>query len=69
MLGMLNGWEILLIAAAVLLLFGARKLPALARSLGQSIKEFKGGFREASAEECGKVPKAPAVVPSGSKNA
>ena len=69
MLGMLNGWEILLIAVAVLLLFGARKLPALAKSLGQSIKEFKGGFREASTEECGKVRKAPEAVPSGSENA
>jgi sec-independent protein translocase protein TatA len=69
MLGMLNGWEILLIAAAVLLLFGARKLPALAKSLGRSIKEFKGGFREANMEEHGKIRKAPEVVPSGSKNA
>lgn len=45
---MLNGWEIALIAAAVLLLFGARKLPALARGLGQSIREFRGAVREDS---------------------
>ena len=40
-LGMLNGWEIVLILAVVLVLFGAKKLPELARGLGQGIKEFK----------------------------
>lgn len=37
----LGGPELLLILAVVLLLFGAKKLPELARGLGQSIKEFK----------------------------
>ena len=37
---MLNGWEIFLIVAVVFLLFGARKLPQLAKGLGQGIKEF-----------------------------
>ena len=66
---MLNGWEILLIVAAFFLLFGARKLPALAKALGQSIKEFKGGFRDASTEECGRVRKGTEAVPNGSENA
>ncbi len=39
--GMLGGWEIVLILAVVLLLFGAKKLPELAKGLGQGIKEFK----------------------------
>jgi sec-independent protein translocase protein TatA len=39
--GMLGGWEIVLIMAVVLLLFGAKKLPELAKGLGQGIKEFK----------------------------
>jgi sec-independent protein translocase protein TatA len=43
---MLNGWEIFLIVAVIFLLFGARKLPQLARGLGQGIKEFKGAVRE-----------------------
>ena len=43
---MLNGWEIFLIVAVILLLFGARKLPQFARGLGQGIKEFKGAVRE-----------------------
>lgn len=38
---MLGGWEIVLILAVVLLLFGAKKLPELAKGLGHGIKEFK----------------------------
>ncbi|MBN2621583.1 twin-arginine translocase TatA/TatE family subunit [candidate division WOR-3 bacterium] len=41
------GWqEILLILLIALLLFGAKKIPDLARSLGKGIKEFKKGIRE-----------------------
>lgn len=39
--------EIILIVAVVFLLFGASRLPQLARSLGQSRKAFKEGMREA----------------------
>ncbi|MGA1237300.1 MAG: twin-arginine translocase TatA/TatE family subunit [Limisphaerales bacterium] len=46
LLGMLNGWEIVLIVAVVLLLFGARKLPDLARGMGQGIKEFRKATKE-----------------------
>ena len=41
MLGNLTGWHALIILAIVILLFGATKLPALARSVGQSMKIFK----------------------------
>lgn len=41
MLGNLSGWHLLIIVFVILLLFGAPKLPALARSLGQSMKIFK----------------------------
>ena len=37
----LGGGEIILILAIVLILFGAKKVPELARGLGQGIKEFK----------------------------
>jgi sec-independent protein translocase protein TatA len=47
---MLNGWEIVMILAIVLILFGARKLPELARGLGQGIKEFKKASREMQSE-------------------
>ena len=36
--------EILIIAGIIILLFGARKLPELAKGLGSSIKEFKKGL-------------------------
>ncbi|PJJ63251.1 Sec-independent protein translocase subunit TatA [Compostimonas suwonensis] len=42
MLNNLTGWHFLIILAVVLLLFGAPKLPALARSLGQSMRIFRG---------------------------
>lgn len=41
MFGNLNGWHALILLAVILLLFGAPKLPALARSLGQSMKILK----------------------------
>jgi sec-independent protein translocase protein TatA len=41
MLAFLNGPEIIVILAIVLLMFGAKKLPELARGLGQGVKEFK----------------------------
>jgi len=48
--GMFGGWEIVLILAVVLILFGAKKLPELAKGLGQGIKEFKKATREVSDE-------------------
>ncbi len=46
------GWtEILLIIAVILLLFGARKLPELARALGKSLSEFRKGRAEGEKEE------------------
>jgi sec-independent protein translocase protein TatA len=38
----LTGWHLLIILAVILLLFGAAKLPALAKSMGQSARVFKG---------------------------
>ncbi|QAY61181.1 twin-arginine translocase TatA/TatE family subunit [Microbacterium protaetiae] len=40
------GWpHLLIILAVILLLFGAAKLPALAKSLGQSARVFKGEMK------------------------
>ena len=46
----LNGWEIVALLAVILVLFGARKLPELARGLGQGIREFKKATREVTDE-------------------
>jgi sec-independent protein translocase protein TatA len=45
-----KGMEWLIILLVVLLLFGARKLPDLARSLGSSAKEFRKGLDEGAKE-------------------
>lgn len=50
MLGNLSGWHLLIIVFVILLLFGAPKLPALARSLGQSMKIFKKEVTEPEAK-------------------
>jgi sec-independent protein translocase protein TatA len=43
--------ELLLILVIVLVLFGAQRLPDLARSLGSSVKEFKKGVAESEKED------------------
>jgi sec-independent protein translocase protein TatA len=48
--GFFGGWEIVLILAVVLILFGAKKLPELAKGLGQGIKEFKKATSEVTDE-------------------
>jgi len=48
--GMPSGGELLVILAIVLILFGAKRLPELARSLGQAKKEFQKATKDASEE-------------------
>jgi sec-independent protein translocase protein TatA len=42
----LGGPEIVIILVLALVLFGAKNLPQLGKSLGQGIREFKGGLSE-----------------------
>ena len=49
-IGGLGPWEIILILAVVLVLFGAKKLPELAKGMGQGIKEFKKASRDVQGE-------------------
>ena len=68
----IQGWQWLLILAVILLLFGAAKLPALAKSMGQSARVFKGEMKamreedEKPAAESAVAPPAPDVKRSDS---
>ncbi len=42
----LGGWEILLILLVLLIFFGAKRIPDLARGLGKGIREFKDATKE-----------------------
>jgi len=46
----LGGMEVVLILAVVLILFGAKKIPELAKGLGSGIKEFKKATKEVTDE-------------------
>ena len=50
MQGFLGGWEWVIVILAVLLLFGAKKIPELANGLGTGIKEFKKATKEVTDE-------------------
>ena len=61
--GFFGGWEIILILAVVLILFGAKKLPELAKGLGTGIKEFKKATREVTDEIQNSTNEAPYSAP------
>lgn len=46
MLGNIGTTEIVIVAAILLVLFGGKKLPELARGIGDAIKEFKKSIKE-----------------------
>jgi sec-independent protein translocase protein TatA len=58
-----TGWHLIIVFGVIVLLFGATKLPALAKGVGQSIKIFKTEVKEvnASPSVAGETP-APAPV-------
>lgn len=51
LLGAIGPWQIALIALAILLLFGGRKIPELMKGFGSGIKEFKKGLKEDDDDE------------------
>ncbi len=65
----LGGPELLIILVILLLLFGATRLPRLARSMGQAGREFKAGLKEGYTEESveGPCPFCGANVPDDAK--
>ncbi len=47
----LGGWEILLVVLVILIFFGAKRIPELARGLGKGIKEFKDATKHEKKSE------------------
>lgn len=65
--GMPSGPDLFILLIIVLVLFGAKRLPEIARSLGQSVNEFKKAkqeFEEAASTPVTPPPAIPPVVPS-----
>ncbi|HEY7184215.1 MAG TPA: twin-arginine translocase TatA/TatE family subunit [Blastocatellia bacterium] len=51
LLGLPGGMEWIIILLVVLLLFGANRLPQLAKGMGESIRNFKQGMAESESED------------------
>ena len=51
----IGGYEWLIILFIILILFGAKKLPELARGMGEAVKEFRRASREVEVEEVKKL--------------
>ena len=50
-MGIPSGWELVILLAVLVVLFGATKLPTAARSIGQSIRIFKAETRGSRSED------------------
>ncbi len=62
----LGGWELIILLGVLVLVFGAKKLPDMARSIGQSARVFKGemkGLKADDAPEPASTPSPTAVLP------
>jgi sec-independent protein translocase protein TatA len=49
----MRGWEWIIVALLILLLFGGKKIPELMRGLGKGVKSFKDGMKDVE-DEIGK---------------
>jgi len=56
-MGMPSGTELLIIFGIIVLLFGAKKIPDLAKGLGKGIKNFKSEMKEVDEEIASDTPK------------
>jgi len=50
-MGAMQPWHWLIVAVVFMMLFGAKRLPELARSVGQSARAFKGEIRGLEADD------------------
>ncbi|MEZ0447436.1 Sec-independent protein translocase subunit TatA [Cellulomonas sp. ICMP 17802] len=64
MLRNLTAWHVLIVLLVVVLLFGAKRLPDLAKSVGQSMKIFKNEVKDLRTDDAGPAtpPAAPPVA-------
>ncbi|MBA3906356.1 MAG: Sec-independent protein translocase subunit TatA [Pseudonocardiales bacterium] len=53
-MGNLGGWEIVIILGVLVLLFGAKRLPDMARSIGQSARVMKGEMKGLKDDDTGR---------------
>jgi len=63
----LSGGELVLVLVAILILFGAKRIPEFAKGLGKGINEFKKASREVTDEFQSAVDHEPASVPKPQK--
>jgi sec-independent protein translocase protein TatA len=68
MFGNIRGGEILILLLIVLLLFGARRLPDLAKGLGQSLRVFKKEVTTAGEDDAEPTPAAEPTPPAEPKS-
>lgn len=61
MLRNISAWHVIIVVLVVVLLFGAKRLPDLAKSVGQSMKIFKHEVKDLREDD---APPAPAVPPA-----
>jgi sec-independent protein translocase protein TatA len=55
-MGAMQPWHWLIVAVVFMMLFGAKRLPELARSVGQSARVFKGEMRGLEADDEARAP-------------
>ena len=64
-MGMPSGSELLIIFGIIVLLFGAKKIPDLAKGLGKGIKNFKAEMKDETTEVSSNATEAPKKVEGG----
>ena len=62
-LATLSEWHIILALIVIFLLFGGRKLPELARGIGEAMKEFRKAQRDVHSDDVQRPPISPAPAP------
>ncbi len=67
-MGALEPWHLVIILFVVMLLFGAKRLPGLAHSLGSSVRELKKGFNGDEEPEAKREASQPVVQASVAPN-